>query len=172
MASFLERILDNPLLKGVSKRGAGTLENPSNSLAAWVNGGYLGADGTPISVENALAVSTIYACARILEETLGGLSCEVFEEKQNGDIVPAKSHPLYRIVNSEPSHLYSSFTFFGTNTAIASLAGSAKARIYSNRRGQITKLEILNPYEWKTEYLEDKDQLVHINKKNQRDPIG
>lgn len=61
------------------------------------------ASGKVISHESALASSTVYACVRIIAETVGSLPLHVYKKLEEGGKVRAYSHPLYRLLNSRPN---------------------------------------------------------------------
>ena len=95
-----------------------------------------------VNMDTAITVSAMWACWRIISETVASLSLEVLENN-NGEIRQATEHPLYNLLSHEPSPLYTSFTWRETMQLHALAHGTAYARIIRNYLGQITELRFI-----------------------------
>ena len=125
----------------------GSLENPSTSLrnpAQWLSNlfGNKGRNGQMVTLETAMTVSAMWACWRIISETIASLSLEVMRV-EGDNIVPAKDHPLYYLLNKEPSPLYTSLTWRETMQLHALAHGTAYAKILRNGLGEIIELRFV-----------------------------
>ena len=66
------------------------------------------ASGKSVTAKTAIQVSTVYACVRVIAETIASLPLHVYEETPTGS-VKALEHPLYRILHDEPNSEMTSF---------------------------------------------------------------
>ena len=64
--------------------------------------------GKSVTPRNAIQVSVVYACVRVIAETIASLPFAVYEETDKGS-VKAPDHPLYRIIHDEPNSEMTSF---------------------------------------------------------------
>jgi len=125
----------------------GSIEDPRTSLrnpAQWLSNlfGTKGRNGQVVNMDTAITVSAMWACWRIISETVASLSLEVLESN-NGEIRQATEHPLYNLLSHEPSPLYTSFTWRETMQLHALAHGTAYARIIRNGLGQIVELRFI-----------------------------
>ena len=67
--------------------------------------------GISVDEETALKISAVYACVKVISETVASLPLNLLKEETNGDLVKAKQHPLYAVLHDEPNNEMSSFTF-------------------------------------------------------------
>jgi HK97 family phage portal protein len=64
--------------------------------------------GKSVTAQSAIQLSTIYACVRIISETIASLPLGVYEQDEN-DNRKATEHPLYRLLHDEPNSEMMSF---------------------------------------------------------------
>ena len=64
--------------------------------------------GKPVNAKTAIQVSAVYACVRVIAETVANLPFAVFEQDKSGS-QKAINHPLYRILHDEPNPEMTSF---------------------------------------------------------------
>lgn len=113
----------------------------------WATGGY-SASGVAVTDESALTFAAVYACNRVLADSLAQLPVGLFQTLEDGDIVPAYTRPEHRLMAINPSgdsRLYTSYTFRSTLQFHLGLRGNAYARIYRDGRGGVRELRILHP---------------------------
>ena len=96
--------------------------------------------GVDVDEESALKISTVYACVKVISETIASLPLNLLKELTNGDSEKAKQHPLYSILKDVPNSEMSSFTFREMLMTNLLLWGNAYALIKRNRNGEITEL--------------------------------
>jgi HK97 family phage portal protein len=65
--------------------------------------GHVTAAGRSVTDETAMAISTTWACRRILSESMGMLPWQIFKKESNGSAVPATAHPLAHVLGSAPN---------------------------------------------------------------------
>ena len=96
--------------------------------------------GVDVDEETALKISAVYACVKVISETIASLPLHLLKELTNGDYEKAKQHPLYNILYETPNNEMTSFTFREMLMTNLLLWGNAYALIRRNRYGQIVEL--------------------------------
>lgn len=96
--------------------------------------------GVDVDEESALKISTVYACVKVISETIASLPLNLLKELTNGDSEKAKQHPLYTILKDVPNSEMSSFTFREMLMTNLLLWGNAYALIKRNKNGEIVEL--------------------------------
>ena len=74
-----------------------------------------------------MQVSTVYACVRVIAETIASLPVGVYETTANGS-QKSMDHPLYRLLHDEPNPEMTSFVWRETTLSHLLLWGNATAR--------------------------------------------
>jgi len=112
-------------------------------LEAW--SGQPTATGKRITEEGALAVGTVYACVRVIAETLASLPLPVYRRLEPRGKERAPNHPLYSILHDRPNEWMSSYTFRETLQGHLCLWGNAFAEIERSPNGRPVALWPLRP---------------------------
>lgn len=123
------------------------LENPSSWFIEWATGG-ASASGVPVNDETALTYAAIYACNRVLADSIASLPIGLYRQEPDGDISPATERAEHRLISRNPggdSMLYTSEVFRSTLQFHLGLRGNAYARIFRDGRGGAKALRILHP---------------------------
>ena len=66
--------------------------------------------GKPVNERTAMQTTAVYACVRILAETVASLPLHVYEYKDGGKKL-VYDHPLYFLLHDEPNPEMTSFVF-------------------------------------------------------------
>ena len=98
--------------------------------------------GEPVNTDTALRVSTVYACVKVLAETLATLPLKVYRRTADGK-EEAPSHPLYELLHDQPNVWQTSFEFIEQMMGHCALNGNAIARIVQGPRGAVDAIEPL-----------------------------
>ena len=101
--------------------------------------------GKNVNERSAMQVTAVYACVRILSESIAGLPLHTYRYLKDGAKEKAINHPLYRLLHDEPNPEMTSFVFRETLMSHLLLWGNAYAQIIRNGKGQITALHPLMP---------------------------
>lgn len=101
--------------------------------------------GVMVSSETALKLSVVYACDRLLSETIASLPALVYERLADGGRRRAANHPLYDVLHRQPNEQQTAFEFFDFMTHCAIMRGNAYARILPGPRGFADQLRPLHP---------------------------
>ena len=100
--------------------------------------------GKAVSEKTALQTTAVYACVRILAETIALLPLHTYRTSPNGK-EKAATHPLYYLLHSEPNPEMTSFVFRETLMGHLLLWGNAYAQVIRNGRGTVMALYPLLP---------------------------
>ena len=101
--------------------------------------------GQSVNERSALQMSAVYACVRILAESIASLPLHFYKYNDAGGKEKAVDHPLYWLLHDEPNPEMSSFSFRETLMTHLLLWGNAYAQIVRNGRGEVIALYPLMP---------------------------
>ena len=96
--------------------------------------------GKAVNERSAMQMTAVYACVRILSESIAGLPIHVYQYTDSGSKEKAIKHPLYRLIHDEPNPEMTSFVFRETLMTHLLLYGNAYAQIIRNGKGEIVAL--------------------------------
>ena len=100
--------------------------------------------GKSVNVNSAVQLSTVYACVRVIAETIASLPLNVYEETDGGS-VKALDHPLQRLLHDEPNSEMTSFVWREVMLSHLLLWGNSYSQIIRTGRNQIVQLYPLLP---------------------------
>lgn len=100
--------------------------------------------GKSVSPSSAIQVSAVYACVRVIAETIASLPFHVYEATDEGSR-KAVEHPLYRLIHDEPNLEMTSFVWRETMLTHLLLYGNSYCQIIRTGRLQIDSLYPLLP---------------------------
>ena len=121
-------------------------DKPKNSLGSafsFLFGGTT--SGKMVNEHTALQTTAVYACVRILAETVAGLPLHVYQYRMDGSKERFPQHPLYNLLHNEPNPEMTSFVFRETLMSHLLLWGNAYAQIIRDGRGRVLGLYPLLP---------------------------
>ena len=101
--------------------------------------------GKNVNERSAMQMTAVYACVRILSESIAGLPVHLYQYVDSGSKQKALGHPLYRLLHDEPNPEMTSFVFRETLMTHLLLWGNAYAQIIRNGKGQVVALYPLMP---------------------------
>lgn len=118
--------------------------------------------GKAVNVQTALQIATVWACVRLISETIATLPLQVYERDVKGRRTVARNHWLYDLVHSAPNANMSAVEFWEAVVAQLCLWGNAYAlKTYSGAR--IVSLDPLNP-EWMTVKVDEHGAPLYVYK--------
>lgn len=100
--------------------------------------------GKVVTEQNAMQLTTVYACVRTIAEAVAGLPLHLYRYTDSGK-EKAVDYPLYYLLHDEPNPEMSSFTFRETLMTHLLLSGNAYAQKIFDNRGQVIALYPLMP---------------------------
>ncbi len=167
----LLQILGLDKLFKIEQRSTAPLGKTWEELMNVENGFYMPYNG------QSLSISAVYACIKVISETISTLPIKLYEKKGKGK-VEAINHKLQDLLMTEPNDFQTWVQFIEALMVSALLEGNGYARIYRNGRGEPIKIQFLSkgecmPYHVKWngyEYLSyfvfgqevNKDDIIHI----------
>ena len=111
--------------------------------------------GVRISPDNATMVAAVFACVRILSETVASLPLHVLERLSNGGKRQAKELPLYKKLRSQPNAWQTSFEWREQLVRHVALWGDAYSEIKPGASGAADQVLPLHPSRMKVETIEN-----------------
>ena len=102
------------------------------------------ASGKSVTPSSAVQVSAVYACVRVIAETIASLPLHVYESTDTGSR-KAPEHPLYRLLHDEPNAEMTSFVWRETMLSHLLLWGNAYCQIIRTGRNKIDSIYPLIP---------------------------
>lgn len=126
-----------------------TIENPgipinSNTLNE-IFGGPESRSGIAIDKDVAITFSAVYACVRILSETIASLPVNVYRTV-NGAKNIDHTHPIQRLIHDEPCEMYTSFYWRQLMMSAVLLWGNGYSKIVRDKKTYIPKwLDFIHP---------------------------
>jgi len=111
-----------------------------------------------VTEESALQVSAVWACVRLLSETVASLPLNVFVDTPDGRKV-VKDLPIYNLLHDKPNRYMTSVVFRETMMLNLILHGNAYAELQRNARGDVVGLNPLPARQVKTTLLDDGSQI-------------
>ena len=101
--------------------------------------------GENVNEKSAMQIVTVYACVRLLAETVAGLPLHLYRAQDDNNKEKAKEHPLYKLLYRQPNPEMTSFSFRETMMTHLLLWGNAYAQIIRDGRNNILSLYPLLP---------------------------
>lgn len=102
--------------------------------------------GERVDERSAMQIATVYACVRLLAESVASLPLHLFRvTDEDGGKEKARDHPLYPLLFRQPNPEMSSFTFRETMMTHLLLWGNAYAQIIRDGRNDVLGLYPLLP---------------------------
>jgi HK97 family phage portal protein len=120
------------------------IANPSQWLMDWLGAGK-SSTGIDVHETTAMQSVAVYACVKVLAETMAALPLIVYQRLPNGGKARATSHPLYRILHDAPNPEMSASDFRATMETHLNLWGNAYAEIERDVSGRPIALWPLRP---------------------------
>ena len=143
--------LNIPFLSKLFKSRA----DPQNSFLSSTYSFFFGSttSGKTVNERTALQTTAVYACVRILSETLASLPLHLYKYTDSGK-EKATDNPLYRLLHNEPNPEMTSFVLRETLMSHLLLWGNAYAQVIRDGRGQVLALYPLLPEKMEIDRLD------------------
>ena len=100
--------------------------------------------GKSVTPSSAIQVSAVYACVRVIAETIASLPLHIYEATDAGSR-KANEHPLYRLLHDEPNTEMTSFIWREVMLSHLLLYGNSYCQILRSGRSKIVGLYPLLP---------------------------
>ena len=142
------------LFSGSPKADAGGDRSPWGDF--WFQpAGSLGGSGLRVNSESAMRLSAVYACVRVLAESMAVLPFRLYRAKSGGGRSQVKSHWLHRLFVQQPNRFQTPFEWREMLMGHIALRGNAMCEIVEDGQGGIAELLPLHPDRIKIELLDN-----------------
>lgn len=116
-----------------------------------------------VSADAALRLAAVYACVRILSETMASLPIVIYRTRPDGGKDRIKDHWLYHRLARTPNRYQNPFEWREMLQGHLTLRGNAYCQILANAKGEITELLPIHPDRVKLEMLTNGDYRYRIS---------
>ena len=123
--------------------------------------------GKTVNERTALQTTAVYACVRILSETIASLPLHVYRYTEGGKTKDTE-HALYTLLHDEPNPDMTSFVFRETLMSHLLIWGNAYAQILRDRSGQVIGLYPLLPDQMRV-HRSEKGKLFYVYNRYEED---
>ena len=103
------------------------------------------ASGQSVNADTAMRVTTVYACVRILAESVAALPLQVYRRNPDGSKTVDKRHPLYPVLHDLANIEMTSFELRETQMGHLALRGNSYSRLVRNGNASIREIIPLHP---------------------------
>ena len=118
--------------------------------------------GARVSADSAMRLAAVYACVRILAETMASLPIVVYRRRPDGGKDKDTDHWLYRLLVKRPNRYQNAFEWREMLQGHLALRGNAYCQIITNPRGEIAELIPIHPDRIKLELLSSGDYRYRV----------
>ncbi|MBF4400470.1 phage portal protein, partial [Vibrio anguillarum] len=92
--------------------------------------GYQSSSGKTVGVNNAMKLSTVWACVRLISTSVAGLPFGVYKKMPDGGRQSAKDLNVHDIIHTSPNEDMTAFQFWQAVVSSMLLWGNAYCEIY------------------------------------------
>lgn len=125
-------------------------------------GNYPTNSGVKVTEANAMRHSIVYACVKVLSESIASLPLVLYKEDEKGNREKAKEHNLYPLLNSQPNKEVTTMQWRETMIANICLNGNHFTQIIKNGAGRIVQLWGLDTTRITAKRLQSTGEIVFI----------
>ena len=116
----------------------------------------MSSSGKRVNERTAMQTSAVYACVRVISESVASLPLHVYKYNSDGGKEKAIEHPLYRLLHDEPNGEMTAYSFFEVALTHLLLWGNFYAQIIRNGKGELLGLYPLMPDRMRVDRDEDR----------------
>ena len=128
---------------GLDKKARALSLTDAPDAAAWARIAGYGetAAGKAVTVDSAMQVATVWACVRLLAETIATLPLVVYERRDDDSRVIARNHPLSNLLRVSPDGEHTAVEFIEGLVVSLCLNGNAFAEKVRSANGRLVALQ-------------------------------
>ncbi|WP_299582068.1 phage portal protein [uncultured Microbulbifer sp.] len=132
------------MLGNLFRAETSTLQDPSDELWDALCGPQSAA-GKVVTADTAMRVAAVYACVRILSETVAALPFNLYQKTAKNNREVASKHPLQMLLHDLPNEEMTSMDFRTQLMAALQLRGNAFSEVERDRAGRVHGVWPINP---------------------------
>ncbi len=95
------------------------------------------AAGKRVNERTAMQTSAVYACVRVISESVASLPLHLYRYTDGGGKEKAIEHPLYHLMHDEPNPEMTAYSFFEAALTHLLLWGTFYAQMIRNGKGEV-----------------------------------
>lgn len=115
--------------------------NPGSWLLAALGGGTRSGSGIYVTPETALGFIAVYACVKLLAESVAQLPCNLYRRiGEEGNRERANDHPVHDLIRNTPNGWQHAFQYHEYMQGSLGLRGNAYAFVERNSAGEVTAI--------------------------------
>lgn len=118
--------------------------------------------GIKITQKTAFAHSVVFACVKVISESIASLPLILYKEDEKGNRVKAKEHSLYSLLKNNPNKEVTTMQWRETMAANLCLNGNHFTQIIKNGAGNIVQLWGLDTTRMTAKRLQSTGEIVFI----------
>ena len=107
-----------------------------------------------VSADSAMRLAAVYACVRILSETMASLPMVLYRQRKDGGKDRVTDHWLYQVLAKRPNRYQNPFEWREMLQGHLALRGNAFCQIITDGRGEISQLVPIHPDRVRMELLD------------------
>lgn len=130
--------------RSIQNAGTSGLANPAQWLID-ILGGMPARSGVIVTAETAMRCLAVFACVKVLAETMAQLPLSVHRRRANGGADEDTAHSLYPILHDAPNQWQTSFEWREMAMGHTALRGNAYSYISRDHMGRVLELLPLHP---------------------------
>ena len=119
------------------------------------------ASGKTVTEMSAMQQTAVYACCKVLAETIASLPLHVYRNVDGDNKVKATDHPLYNILHLSPNPDMTAYTYLETVVMHLLLWGNSFSQIIRNGLGEVVALYPLLPSKMLVERDRESGELIY-----------
>ncbi|BDR87274.1 phage portal protein [Clostridium tetani] len=148
-------------------------DKPKNNFIGSAYSFFFGgtSSGKVVNERTAMQTTAVYACVRILAESIASLPLHLYKYSEDGGKNKAINHSVYYLLHDEPNPEMTTFVFRETLMSHLLLWGNAYAQIIRDGRNQVLAMYPLLPNKI-TVNRADNGEIYYIYTKNNDDGKG
>jgi HK97 family phage portal protein len=127
------------------------------------NAGSYNISNVTVNEDSALKLSAVWACVRLIAETIGGLPINAYKVLPDGTRVLDNEHQLAQLFKNKPNRYQNRVEFFETMTMQLCLHGNAYAHIQRGTGGKVVSLLPLMAEQMEVNLLTDGSLVYRYN---------
>ncbi len=130
------------LFNGIFKSRAPTNRTAGSAYSVFMG---MSAAGKRVNERTAMQTSAVYACVRVISESVASLPLHLYRYTDGGSKEKAIDHPLYHLLHDEPNPEMTAYSFFEAALTHLLLWGNFYAQVIRNGKGEVVSLYPLMP---------------------------
>jgi HK97 family phage portal protein len=139
--NLFQKIAASIALKAASYSGAFSISDPdANQKLSSSLGGMQTYTGKNVNDNSAMQITTVWACIRLLAETMGALPSAIYRYEKNGNATKIDDHPLYEILVEQPNAEMNGLEYREARTSNLAMRGNSYSIIERRSNGDVMSL--------------------------------